>query len=75
MPRYFFDTANGDNNTDESGIDLLDEIAAIREAVQFAGAMLQHQPEILSARRAFHVSVRKGEDELVAHIRVELVKE
>ncbi len=71
---YFFDTANGDSNTDEHGVKLSSDDEAIWEAVRFAGSMLHHQPDILAARHKFVVMVRPEGAEPLATIRVELIK-
>jgi len=75
MPRYFFDTTDGDTDTDESGVELDSEDEAVREAIRFAGSLIQDQPDILAGGRDLAVSVRReGEKLPLARIRMQLIQ-
>lgn len=45
--RYFFKVTNGVREVDLAGTELLDESAALREAVRFAGELLKDEPMLL----------------------------
>jgi len=45
MPRYFFDTADGDDFTDHQGSEWPDLAAARVEAVRYAAEVLKEMPE------------------------------
>ena len=47
MPRYFFDIHDGDNDTDEDGVELPDLSAARAEAIKFAGSYVSNNPSLL----------------------------
>ena len=52
MPRYFFNSENGEVVCDAGGEVFADEAAARREAVKLIGALLQEHPEeVLQAHR------------------------
>jgi hypothetical protein len=72
MPRYFFDTADGDSDTDKEGVVLTSDQDAILVAVRFAGSMISDQPEILTDRDELAVRVRKGSTQPLATVRVQL---
>ncbi len=55
--RYFFKVTNGVREVDLAGTELLDENAARREAVRFAGELLKDEPMLLDHGRLL-VSVR-----------------
>ena len=74
MSRYFFDTKDGDNDTDESGVELESDQSAITEAVRFAGSMVSHQPDILTNDGELIISVRRGRGATIGHVRIELTR-
>ena len=47
MPKYFFHSEDGHLEHDHSGTDLADPAAARREAVRFAGALLNDRAQAL----------------------------
>ena len=57
MPRYFFHTADGSRDRDLEGVELKDHSAARREAIKFAGSVLNDQPAVLWDGRDFRVEV------------------
>ena len=63
MPRYFFHTADGSRDRDLEGVDLEDHGVARKEAIKFAGSVLNDQPSVLWDGRDFRVEVtnRKGD--------------
>ena len=71
MPRYFFDTADGDRDIDDEGVSLVRDEDAIREAVHFAGALIGDQPDILSPEHPLSVTVR-SEAGVLARVRIAL---
>ena len=58
MTRYFFDTADGDNDIDDRGVELDTDDQALTEAVRFAGSMIADRPDLLTGEDEFIVSVR-----------------
>lgn len=58
MPRYFFDLVHHTDSADEVGTELVDDDAALIEAVRFTGQYLYHNPELPGAARELRVSVR-----------------
>jgi hypothetical protein len=72
MARYFFDTKDGDNDTDESGVELESDTTAITEAVRFAGSMIHDQPDILTENGELIVSVRREQGPNIGTVRIEL---
>ena len=71
--RYFFKVTNGVREVDLAGTELLDENAARREAVRFAGELLKDEPMLLDHGRLL-VSVRNedGSIEFAITIRLEV---
>ncbi|EQB14791.1 DUF6894 family protein [Novosphingobium lindaniclasticum] len=71
--RYFFKVTNGVREVDLAGTELLDENAARREAVRFAGELLKDEPMLLDHSRLL-VSVRNedGSIEFAITIRLEV---
>ena len=61
MPRYFFNTADGQADTDTEGTELPDTAVARTEAIRYAGALLRDSPDMLWDGRDFRVQVL-GED-------------
>ena len=61
VPRYFFDTANGERFRDSEGLDLGGPNEARSYAVRFAGECLAHGPDALDDRD-FRVVVRNADD-------------
>jgi len=64
MPRYFFDTANGERFRDSDGLDLAGPDEARVYAVRFAGECLVHGSNSLRDRD-FRVEVRNADDLLL----------
>lgn len=57
MPRYFFDTADGSRERDVDGTELNDDSAARKHAIVYAGAVLNHEPDVLWDGHKFVVEV------------------
>ena len=57
MTRYYFHTSDGTREHDDVGIDLADAAAARREAVRFAGGLLQDQPEMVQNEHGLRINV------------------
>jgi len=57
MPRYFFDTQDGEAVADAEGVELPDLAAAQIEAVRLAGELLREHAEQFWLTRIFSVSV------------------
>ena len=74
MTRYFFDTADGDRDTDDTGVELDGDAAAINEAIRYAGSMLSDQPDLLAHCGEFVVRVHPADAPPLATIRVLLDK-
>ena len=72
--RYFFDTADGDNDIDDSGVELASDDAALREAVRFAGSMIQDRPDMLAVEAVFAVHVRRENGPRLATVRIEVIR-
>jgi hypothetical protein len=72
MPRYFFDTEDGAQDTDDRGTELAGEDAAIAEAVRYAGMLVSDQPSMLTGNNELSVTVRCAENGPFARVRVEL---
>ena len=71
MQRFYFDTVDGDRDTDEEGVPLASEDAAVREAIRYAGALIADQPAVLTPASPLEVTVR-SDDRKVAIVRIEL---
>ena len=71
MQRFYFDTADGDRDTDEQGVQLATEDDAVRQAIQYAGALIADQPAVLTPASPLEVTVR-SDDRKVAIVRIEL---
>ena len=65
MPRYFFHTAEGEEQRDPDGFECKDMTSARREAIRYAGAVLQDEPDVLWDGRDFRVVVTDEQDELL----------
>ena len=57
MPHFYFHTADGGRDRDRRGMDLADQGAARREAIRFAGAVINDEPDVLWDGRDFRVEV------------------
>lgn len=57
MPRYFFTTENGQVHQDDIGTELAGLAAARVHAIQYAGEVMAHEPDVLWDGREFHVEV------------------
>lgn len=57
MPHYYFHTADGRRDRDRQGAELADHRAARKQAIRFAGAILDSEPEVLWDGRDFRVEV------------------
>lgn len=55
MARYFFNTANGKRENDDEGTELPDLAAVRRAAIQYAGAIMEHEPSVLWDGNDFRV--------------------
>lgn len=69
--RYFFKVTNGVREVDLAGTELLDENAARREAVRFAGELLKDEPMLLDHGRLL-VSVRNEDGSIEFAITIRL---
>ena len=58
MPRYFFDTADGERVCDPDGIELADVREARLYAIRYAGECIADESAQLSEHRDFRVEVR-----------------
>ena len=47
MKRYFFNLSDGTRERDDTGQPFVDDMAAQREAIRFAGEILKHEPDRL----------------------------
>lgn len=72
MARYFFDFVDGDRDEDHEGIELAAEVDAVREAIRYAGALLEDEPTLLQARSKLQVTARAADRRVVARIEVAL---
>lgn len=57
MPRYFFNVAYGERETDTKGLILADSNAARLAAIRFAGDVMSDEPDILKRCNQFSVEV------------------
>jgi hypothetical protein len=57
VPRYYFHTAGDGQDRDDEGVELATDAAARVEAIQFAGAVMRDQPDVLWDGREFRVFV------------------
>jgi len=55
--RYFFHTADGSRDRDETGTELPDYDAARKQAVMFAGEYMADNPGVVADRKDFRVEV------------------
>lgn len=74
MPRYFFDTADGDNDVDASGVELDSDDEAILEAIRYAGSMMSDDPSTLTTSDHFMVEVRRAPDSTLGKIEIRLAR-
>jgi len=65
MPRYFFHTADGGRDRDRQGVELADAAAAHKEAIRFAGTVLNDEPDLLGGGRDFRVEVTDERGDLL----------
>ena len=70
MPRYFFDTLDGDCDIDHQGAELPDDATAAREAVRFLGGLLSDQPDLLESAPTLTITARSDRDAVVAKVSV-----
>jgi hypothetical protein len=61
MPRYFFDTADGERFHDTEGTDLKDDAAARLEAAAVLAEMLRDRPDLLNHSQVFRIEVRDAD--------------
>lgn len=57
MPRYFFHSADGHREPDLDGVELPDDRAAQRAAVQLLGAALEDDPDLVWRKGQWRVEV------------------
>ena len=57
MPRYHFHSADGHREPDLEGSDLANDQAAQREAMRFAGAVLESEPDSIWQHGTWRVEV------------------
>lgn len=70
MPRYFFDSEDGNVERDDVGTELPDVAAAKVEAMRYAGAIVADRPDELAATGRFRVVVRDQDGNTVARIHI-----
>jgi hypothetical protein len=63
--RYFFHTADGSRDRDETGTEFPDDATARKQAVMFAGEYIADNPDILAGRHDFRVEVTDDHDMLL----------
>ena len=68
MPRYFFDTQNGDCIRDDQGEELRSVDAAREEAVAVLGEILRYRGASFWTTRAFSVIVTDDEGQTVVSV-------
>ena len=68
MPRYFFHTADGTHQRDYDGSELPNVSSARKEAIRFAGALLNENPELLWDGHDFRVNVTDAAGKLVVAV-------
>jgi|TARA_R110002124_G_scaffold225235_2_gene390600 uncharacterized protein DUF6894 len=57
MSVYYFNVSDGDCDRDEKGVDFADEKQALRGGVQYAGELLQHNPDLLKPSQNLQVKI------------------
>ena len=57
MPRYFFHTSDGSRQEDDVGVELANDAAARREAVCYAGSLLQDEPGLVQNDHGLRINV------------------
>lgn len=72
MTSYFFDTADGDQDTDSEGVEFDTDDAAREAAIRFAGSMIQDRPALVSIEHAFCVKARDADDRPVATVTIQI---
>ena len=72
MPRYHFNAIDGSCREDVLGIELPDEQAARRQAVEYAGDVLRSHPDALLGDGSWRVDVTDGK-RLLFSVAVSLV--
>ena len=65
MARYFFDTVDGSRINDDQGTELMDLSAARKQAIVYAGEVLNHDPKVLWDGHNFEVFVRNENNVLL----------
>ena len=65
MARYFFDTVDGTRCNDDQGLELINLSAARKQAIVYAGEVMNHDPEVLWDGCDFKVFVRNEDRELL----------
>lgn len=71
MPRYFFDSIDGDRFHDDEGMDLADDAAARREALVLLGEVLRERGDAFWKTGRFTLSVRNEDGGTVASLTTE----
>ena len=65
MPRFFFNTADGSRDVDTVGVELADQATARKQAVRFAGEVMNDDPTVLWDGCDFNVEVVDEQGELL----------
>jgi len=68
MPRYFFHTADTSTHRDKHGIELPSSSTARQEAIKFAGALLNENPDFLWDGHDFRVQVTDDKGHLIVTV-------
>lgn len=71
MPRYFFNTIDGDRFHDDEGVDLADDTAARREALVLLGEVLRERGDAFWKTGRFTLSVVDEDGGTVASLTTE----
>lgn len=65
MAHYYFNTADGGRERDKTGVHLRDDAAARKQAIRFAGEVMESEPDVLWDGREFRVEVMNAHNELL----------
>ena len=74
MPRYFFDSIDGETDIDNQGVELSGAEEAVCEAVHYAGSLMNDQPKMLEQNCELIITARDENDRVVANVRVEVTR-
>lgn len=72
MNRYFFDTADGERDTDSEGTEFASDDKAVIATIKFAGGLIRDEPSLLENSPELMITARTIDDRVIARVRVEL---